>query len=123
MRLLQLQIAAGWLVKLTHRKEVALKTDTILKHAEKNERGYGNILFYANIKNINAGASGWLNQLGVRLRTSVQVMISLFMGSSLTSGSILTAQSVEPALDSVSLFLCPFFSLSLILSLTLRNKH
>ena len=41
--------------------------------------------------------------------TSAQVMISRFVGSSPASGSVLTAQSLEPALDSVfpSLSLCP----------------
>ena len=34
--------------------------------------------------------------------TSVQVMISKLEGSSPASGSVLTAQSLEPALDSVS---------------------
>ena len=56
--------------------------------------------------------------------TSAQVVISQFVGSSSTSGSVLTAQSLEPASDSVSpslsalppLMLC--FSLSLYLSLS-----
>ena len=34
--------------------------------------------------------------------TSAQVMISRFVSSSPTSGSVLTAQSLEPASDSVS---------------------
>ena len=34
--------------------------------------------------------------------TSAQVMISRFMGSGPESGSVLTAQSLEPASDSVS---------------------
>ena len=38
--------------------------------------------------------------------TSAQVMISQFMGSSPASGSVLTAQSLEPASDSVSGSLC-----------------
>ena len=44
----------------------------------------------------------------VKRLTSAQVTISQFMGSSLTSGSVLTAQSLELALDSVS----PSLSLS-----------
>ena len=40
--------------------------------------------------------------------TSAQVMISRFVSSSTTSGSVLTAQSLVPALDSVSPSLCPF---------------
>ena len=46
----------------------------------------------------------WVAQLGKRL-TSAQVMISWYMGLSPTLGSVLTAQSLEPALDSVSHFL------------------
>ena len=45
----------------------------------------------------------------VKRLTSAQVMISRFMGSSPASGSVLTAQSLEPASDSVS----PSLSLSL----------
>ena len=46
----------------------------------------------------------WVVQL-VKCPTSAQVMISWFMGSSPTSGSVLRAQSLEPASDSVSLSL------------------
>ena len=51
---------------------------------------------------------------------SAQVMISWFMGSSPVSGSVLTAQGLEPASDSVSpsLFL-PLPPLMLALTLTL----
>ena len=38
----------------------------------------------------------------VKHQTSPQVMISRFMGSSLISGSVLTAQSLEPPSDSLS---------------------
>ena len=38
----------------------------------------------------------------VKCPTSAQVMISQFMGSSPVLGSVLTAQSLEPALDSLS---------------------
>ena len=58
--------------------------------------------------------------LSVKRPTSAQVMISQLMGSSRTSGSVLTAQSLEPASDSV------FPSLSdpppLTLCLSLKNK-
>ena len=59
----------------------------------------------------------------VKRPTSAQVMISRFMGSSPTSGSMLTAQSPEPASDSVSPFLSvpPLLALSLFLSL--KNKQ
>ena len=49
----------------------------------------------------------WVAQSVKRL-TSAQVMISQFVSSSPTLGSVLTAQSLEPASDSV----CPFLSLS-----------
>ena len=52
--------------------------------------------------------------------TLAQVMISWFMSSSPTLGSVLTAQSLEPALDSVS----PFLSNPPLLSLSkINNKH
>ena len=62
----------------------------------------------------------WVAQLAER-PTSTQVIISQFVGSSPTSGSVLTAQSLEPASDSVSLSLCP--SPTCALSLSLKNKH
>ena len=43
----------------------------------------------------------WVAQLVEQL-TSAQVMILRFVSSSPTSGSVLTAQSLEPASDSVS---------------------
>ena len=43
----------------------------------------------------------------VKRPTLAQVLISRFMGSSTMSGSVLTAQSLEPASDSVSLSLSP----------------
>ena len=79
-------------------------------------------------RNSNQGA--W----SVKRQTSAQVMSSQFVGSSPTSGSVLTAQNVEPASNSVSLSLsappqlalcvCVCLSLSLSsLSLSLKNKH
>ena len=60
--------------------------------------------------------------------TSAWVMLSQLVGSSLTLGSVLTAWSLEPALDSVSslsapplLMLC--LSLSLSVSLSKISKH
>ena len=52
--------------------------------------------------------------------TSAWVMISQFMVSSPASGSVLTAQGLEPASDSVSPSLCP--SPDRTLSLSLENK-
>ena len=50
-------------------------------------------------KNYFRGA--WVAQL-VKCLTSAPVMISRFVSLTPTSGSVLTAQSLEPALDSVS---------------------
>ena len=52
----------------------------------------------------------WVAQSLKRL-TSAQVMISQFVSSSPASGSVLTAQSLEPALDSVSPSLCPYYEI------------
>ena len=62
----------------------------------------------------------WVAQ-SVKCPTLAQVMISLFVSSSSTSSSVLTAQELEPALDFVSPSLCP--SLTSALSLSLKNKH
>ena len=55
---------------------------------------------------------------------SAQVMISRLVGSSPASGSVLTAQSLEPASDSVSSSLSapPPLILCLSLSLSLSQK-
>ena len=72
-----------------------------------------------------SGAPGWLSQLSVL--TSPQIMISQLVSLSPVSGSVLTAQSLEPASDSVSpsLSLCPSPSHALFVSLSLSkiNKH
>ena len=59
----------------------------------------------------------WMAQL-VKCPTSAQVMISQFVSLSPASGSVLTAQSLEPALESVS-SLCPS---PLVLSVSQINK-
>ena len=61
----------------------------------------------------------------VKRLPSAQVMISRFMSLSPASGSVLTAQSLEPALDSVSPSLSapPPLMLFLSLSLSLKNKY
>ena len=51
-----------------------------------------------------------------------QVMISWFVSSSPVLGSVLTAQSLEPASDSVSPSPCPSLAHTLYLSLSLKNK-
>ena len=49
----------------------------------------------------------WVAQ-SVKRPSSAQVMISRFLGLSAVSGCVLTAQSLEPASDSVSpLSVCP----------------
>ena len=58
----------------------------------------------------------WVAQL-VKHATPPQVMMSQFMGLSPASGSVLTAQSLEPASDSVSPSLCPSPARALSLSL------
>ena len=70
-----------------------------------------------NLKREMWGA--WVAQ-SVKRPTSAQVMISRSVGSSPASGSMLTAQSLEPVSDSVS----PSFSDSplFMLSLCLKNK-
>ena len=75
------------------------------------------------VLNWKAGGT-WVSQSAKR-PTSAQVMISRFVSSSPASGSVLTAQSLEPASDSVSLFLSlsapPL--LALCLSVPQINKH
>ena len=58
----------------------------------------------------------------VKRLTSAQVMISQFVSSSPTSGSVLTAQSLEPALDSMSPSLYAPPPLMLFLCLSQNNK-
>ena len=57
--------------------------------------------------------------------TSAQIGISQFMSSSPVSGSVLTAQILNPALDSVSPSLSapPLLMLCLSVSLSKTNKH
>ena len=71
-------------------------------------------LFLSKIKQ---GWGAWVAQ-SVEHLTSAQVMISQSVGSSPTSGSVLTAQSLEPVSDSVSPSLSdpPLFMLCLSLS-------
>ena len=64
----------------------------------------------------------WVAQL-VKCPTSAQVMVSWFMNSNLTSGSVLTAQSRKPPSDSVSPPLSAPSMLMFCLSLSLNNKY
>ena len=63
----------------------------------------------------------WVAQ-SVKRPTLAQVMISWFMSLSPVSGSVLAAQSLEPASDSVSLSPCPSPARALSLSFSLKNK-
>ena len=73
---------------------------------------------WAAIKIFILGVGGaWVAQ-SVDHPTLAQVMISRFVGSSPTSGSVLTARSLEPASDSVS----PSLSASPT-PCTLNNKY
>ena len=78
------------------------------------------MLLFSDITKSVGGA--WVTQSAGR-PTSAQVMISQFVGSSPTLGSVLASQSLEPASDSVS----PSFSapslLALCLSLSLTHTH
>ena len=58
----------------------------------------------------------------VKHPTSAQVMISQFVSWNPALGSVLTAQSLEPALDFVSPSLSTPPPLTLCLSLSLKNK-
>ena len=60
----------------------------------------------------------WVAQ-SVGCPTSAQVMISWFVSSSPASGPVLTAQSLEPALDSVS----PSLSAPCLLMLCLSHSQ
>ena len=67
------------------------------------------------------GRLNWVALL-VKHPTSAQVMISGFVSLSPASGSVLRAQSLEPALDCVSLSQCPSPAHSLSLSLSKKKK-
>ena len=75
----------------------------LLEHKHHESRAFA--LF------ISVSWGPWVAQ-AVKRPTSAQVMISQFLGLSPVLGSVLTAQSLEPASDSVSL-----------LSLSKINKH
>ena len=63
----------------------------------------------------------WVTQL-VKCLTLAQVMISQFVSSSPASGSVLTAQSLEPTSDSVSPTVTTPPLLTLCGSVALNNK-
>ena len=65
--------------------------------SERNEE----LKYLKNGINLRYFRGAWVAQL-VGRPTSAQVMISQFVSSSAASGSVLTAQSLEPVSDSVS---------------------
>ena len=69
-------------------------------------------------KNLTQFRGAWVAH-SVKYPTSAQVMISRLVSLSPTWGSVLTAQSLEPALDSVSPSLCPIPTHAV----SLKNKH
>ena len=73
-----------------------------------------------SFQNLNS-RDAWVAQ-SVKHPTSAQVTISQSVSLSPASGAMLTAQSLEPASDSVSLSPCPSL-LILCLSLTNKNKQ
>ena len=86
------------------------------------------ILQYIHISNYHIShfkfthfRGAWVAQL-VGRPASAQVMILQFVGSSPASGSVPTAQSLEPASDSVSPPLSAPPLLTLCVSLSLNNK-
>ena len=62
------------------------------------------------------GAPGWLSRLSVQLLVLAQVVISWFVSSNPTSGSVLTVRSLLGIL-SPSLSLCPSYTLCLLLTI------
>ena len=80
------------------------------------------LLYVHFILNFNKMAWGaWVAQ-SVKHPTSAQVMILWFVSSSPVSGSVMTAQSLEPASDSVSPSLSAP-STAHVLSLSLKNEY
>ena len=70
---------------------------------------------------LNNSVRGAWEAWSVERPTSAQVMISPSVSSSPKLGSVLTAQSLEPASNSVSPSLCPSDTLTLSLSLSLSK--
>ena len=87
-------------------------SDCILQKGELRPRkAAGNTITYLFLNYAHFGAPGWLRWWSIWLRLRSW---SRLAGSSLVSGCVLTAQSLEPALDSVSssLSVPPLFSVS-----------
>ena len=74
-----------------------------------------------SLSKINQHWGAWVAQSVKRL-TLAQVMISRFVGLSPALGFVVTARSLEPASDSVFLFLCPSPAHTLSLCVSKINK-
>ena len=97
---------------------VVARTSTYL-NIEQHTPDWYILCIYVYLHQRKKWGGAWVAQSVKRL-TSAQVMVSRFMGSSPTSGSVLTARSLEPASDSVSP-LCPSSTHTLSLSLEYIN--
>ncbi|KAF0881312.1 BEND2 protein, partial [Crocuta crocuta] len=95
--------------------EMTIKEETTLEDSTKttsclplqeNDSGQDTLAHFFTPSSFGEGA--WVAQ-SVKRPTSAQIMISRFVGLSPASGSVLTAQSLEPVSDSVSpsLSACP----------------
>ena len=84
---------------------------------QTHDTGSCNYFYFMSLRMLLWYGNAWVAQL-VKRPTSTQVMISQFVSSSPVSGSVLTAQSLEPASDSVfpSLSACPLLMLCLSFS-------
>ena len=81
------------------------------------------IVYYKQAESIEKALRGtWVAQLVKLSPTLALVMISQLMSLSPASGSVLTAQNLEPASDSVSPSLSAPSLLMLCLSLSLKNE-
>ena len=80
-----------------------------------------NITIQLGNNSIGNHRGAWVAQW-VKRPTSAQIMISWFVSSSPVSGSLLSAQSLEPVSESVSPSLCPFPTRALSLFLSLKKQ-
>ena len=76
------------------------------KYINYNSKSYLMLLITIHIFKTGSDRGAWVAQ-SVKHPTSAQVMISQSVSSSPALGSVLTAQSLEPASDSVSPSLSP----------------
>ena len=120
-------ILGTWDILMNKSKIPALVVAYIV--AEESNDKHSKQVHYNSISESSAvekgnGRGAWVAQ-SVERPTSPRVMISQSVSSSPVLGSMLTAQSLEPASDSVSPSLSapPLLTLSLSLSLSLSVKN